>query len=143
MITSTSNSQVKNILLLQNKSKARKKAGQFIVEGSKMVLEALSEHIIKVYVSESFLHNNIEIMKKLHIKLDSNQFEEVSDSVFVHMSDTQTPQGIMAVVSMNGSWTPYFHPIRNHLLYVYKIFKTLAILERLCEWQKEQAFQEL
>lgn len=101
MITSTSNSQVKNILLLQNKSKARKKAGQFIVEGSKMVLEALSEHIIKIYVSESFLHNNIEIMKKLHIKLDSNQFEEVSDSVFVHMSDTQTPQGIMAVVSMN------------------------------------------
>lgn len=102
MITSTSNSQVKNILLLQNKSKARKKAGQFIVEGIKMVLEAPCERIVKVYVSESFLRNNKETVKKLHIKLDSAQFEEVSDSVFIHMSDTQTPQGIMAVVAMNN-----------------------------------------
>lgn len=102
MITSTSNSQVKNILLLQNKSKARKKAGQFIVEGSKMVLEAPSERIVKIYVSESFLRNHQEVIKKLHIKFDSALFEEVSDSVFVHMSDTQTPQGIMAVVAMNN-----------------------------------------
>lgn len=101
MITSTSNSQVKNILLLQNKSKARKKAGQFIVEGVKMVMEAPRERIVKIYASESFLHNNIEIIKKRHTQLDTSLFEEVSDSVFVHMSDTKTPQGIMAVVAMN------------------------------------------
>jgi len=104
MITSTSSSQVKNVITLQKKAKARKKAGHFVVEGSKMVMEAPSERIVKIYVSENFTLNNGDMLKKLQKKFSSNVLETVADSVFAHMSDTQTPQGIMAIASM-PDWT--------------------------------------
>ena len=76
MITSTSNQQVKNLLQLQKKSKARKEQGVFVVEGVKMFREAPADWIVKTYVSQEFL-------KKEEAKT---------------MSDTMTPQGILAVV---------------------------------------------
>ena len=54
MITSTSNPQIKRLLQLQKKSKARTEEGVFIVEGLRMFVEAPEERIEKVYVSESF-----------------------------------------------------------------------------------------
>lgn len=55
MITSTSNQQVKNLLQLQKKSKARKEQGVFVVEGVKMFREAPADWIVKTYVSQEFL----------------------------------------------------------------------------------------
>ena len=40
MITSVQNNQVKNIIKLNQKAKARKEQGLFIAEGRKMFLEA-------------------------------------------------------------------------------------------------------
>lgn len=100
MITSTSSSQVKHILLLQKKAKARREFGEFVVEGHKMVFEAPKERIVKVYASESFYENNSEAVNAA--SFDSKQLEIVSDNVFSRMSDTQTPQGIMAVIKMKN-----------------------------------------
>ena len=58
MITSTSSSQVKHVLLLQKKAKVRKEFKEFVVEGAKMVFEAPKDRIVKVYVSETFEINN-------------------------------------------------------------------------------------
>ena len=55
MITSTSNPQVKNLALLNKKSKERFRQGLFITEGKKMLNEAPREWIHKIYVSESYL----------------------------------------------------------------------------------------
>ena len=49
MITSTSNQQVKNLLQLQKKSKARKEQGVFVVEGVKMFREAPADWIVKIF----------------------------------------------------------------------------------------------
>lgn len=98
MITSTGSSQVKHILLLQKKSKARKEYQEFVVEGAKMVLEAPKDRVVKVYASETYSINNKEILEGL--ALGQEKLELVSDNVFVHMSDTRTPQGIMAVIKM-------------------------------------------
>lgn len=97
MITSTSSSQVKNVLSLQKKAKVRRQTGQFVVEGAKMVLEAPGDRLVKVYVSESFERDNDAYLKELGA---FDRLETVSDNVFLRMSDTQTPQGIMAVVQM-------------------------------------------
>lgn len=99
MITSTSSSQVKHILQLQAKSKARRESREFIVEGHKMVMEAPTDRVVKVYASETFMTNNQLLIQDLtNRNVDT---ESVSDQVFQRMSDTKTPQGIMAVVRMN------------------------------------------
>lgn len=104
MITSTSNQQIKQVSALLKKSKERRVKKSFVVEGPKMVLEAPAEWLKAVYVSESYEKNpeNNNMLKELGKKCKVSQatFEIVADSVFKSVSDTQTPQGIMAVVSM-------------------------------------------
>jgi RNA methyltransferase, TrmH family len=93
MITSTSNKQVKNIIQLNKKSKARKEADVFVVEGLKMFLEAPKEYIQQVYVSETFL------LKENNKKLLGNiKYEVLEDNVFEASCDTKTPQGILSII---------------------------------------------
>lgn len=93
MITSTSNPQVKKLLQLQKKSKVRDEEKVFIVEGLRMYTEIPKERVEKAYISES-LYNR----KKLDLNLDKIPYEILSDSVFGHVSDTKTPQGILCIV---------------------------------------------
>ncbi len=93
LITSTSNPQVKRLLQLQRKSKARNEEGVFVVEGLRMFVEVPQERMEKVYVSET-LYNK----KKHELDWDKLTLEILSDSVFNHVSDTQTPQGILCIV---------------------------------------------
>ena len=92
MITSTSNEQIKNIIQLKEKSRVRKQKKQYVVEGLKMFSEVPKEDLRGVYVSEHFLKEN-------EGKLQGVNFQTVSDSVFKKISDTVTPQGVLAVVA--------------------------------------------
>jgi len=104
MITSTNNQQLKAVSALLKKSKERKEKKAFVVEGPRMVVEAPAESIKAVYVAESFEKHpeHKALLKELEEKCKVAQapFEIVTDSVFKSVSDTQTPQGIMAVVKM-------------------------------------------
>ena len=93
MITSTSNPQVKRLLQLQKKSKARNEEKVFLVDGLRMFSEVPKERVEKVYISES-LYNR----KKLVQDLRDFDVEILSDSVFSRVSDTKTPQGILCIV---------------------------------------------
>ena len=93
MITSTSNPQVKRLIQLQKKSKARNEENVFVVEGLRMFIEVPKERVEKVYVSET-LYNK----KKQELNWNEFPLEILSDSVFKHVSDTQTPQGVLCVV---------------------------------------------
>ena len=104
MITSTSNQQMKNISALLKKSKERKSTKTFVVEGPRMVVETPVDKLKGVYVAEGFAHNtdNKGILKEIQDKCSQANavYEVVADNVFKSVSDTQTPQGIMAVVAM-------------------------------------------
>lgn len=96
MITSITNSRVKNVISLIKKSKARKEQGLFVVEGTRMVKEAPKERIKELYVSENFLmkeENRTFLEKEVGVP-----FEAVKDEIFAKMSDTVTPQGILCVL---------------------------------------------
>ena len=93
MITSTSNAQVKNVMNLIRKSGERRSRGLFVIEGIRMFVEIPKDRIVKIYASESFAYDNKEM-------LCDYDFEMVSDAVYKQMSDTKTPQGIMAIVKM-------------------------------------------
>ena len=64
MISSAQNTQVKNIIKLNQKAKVRREQGLFIAEGRKMFLEAPDDWIEKIYVAESMLEDE-EVMKKV------------------------------------------------------------------------------
>ncbi|WP_394522499.1 TrmH family RNA methyltransferase [Lacrimispora sp. JR3] len=93
MITSSANAKVKQVMSLAKKSKARKLSGLFVAEGLRMFKEIPKDRIDSVYVSESFLKD--ESRKKL---VSGLVYETVADDVFSTMSDTRTPQGILALV---------------------------------------------
>ena len=117
MITSSANSRVKQIIQWQTKAKERRKDGVFLVEGMKLFEEAPIEQIKEVYISKSMaeklsLHQDIDDQtKKKNIESDHDNethynrkkllqtgYEIVADDVFLKMSDTQTPQGILSVL---------------------------------------------
>lgn len=93
MISSTSNAQVKAVAALVKKAKARREQDLFVVEGIRMFREIPAGRLHKAYVSESFLSQpgNETLLGRC-------PWEAVKDEVFKAMSDTQTPQGILALV---------------------------------------------
>lgn len=93
VITSTNNQQIKNIQLLNEKAKFRKETGLFVAEGIKIFLEAPSELISRVYVTESYLNKS-----EYKDKIAALPHEIVKDDVFKKISDTKTPQGILTII---------------------------------------------
>lgn len=95
MITSSSNARVKQLAGWQKKRKARDEDHVFLVEGIRMFVEAPEESVREVYVSESFYQKKKE---ELHLDRWGRKLEILSDSVFSHVSDTRTPQGVLLVM---------------------------------------------
>lgn len=98
MITSTGNSRVRAVRTLMKKPKERKAQGQFIVEGTRMFAELPEDRMVSVYASESYIKLLKEQGRDADRFLKGKSCEIVSDDVMNYMSDTQTPQGILAVV---------------------------------------------
>lgn len=95
MISSTSNSQIKDIIRLQSQAKVRNKTGTFVVEGSRIFEEVPEDRIVKIYVSSSYIDG---VEKTVLDKITKHPYEEVEDHVFRQISDTVTPQGILCIV---------------------------------------------
>ena len=102
MITSANNTQVKNIIQLNQKAKARREQGLFVAEGRKMFGEAPRDWISKVYVTESLTADE-SLMEQIRA-LPEGKAEIVADNVFRQMCDTKTPQGILTVLK-KPVWT--------------------------------------
>lgn len=101
MITSISNTQIKQVCAYVQKAKERRKDQVFVVEGAKMFEEAPADWIIKVYVTETFLQKYTS--KEVDAKLQQVPYETVTEEVFSKMSDTKTPQGVLCVMK----WPQY------------------------------------
>lgn len=112
MITSIANQKVKNVIRLSKKAKERQRQGVFLAEGLRLFEEMPADRLDGIFVSETFLGR--EDHRRL---LDGLVYEEVSDAVFKHMCDTQTPQGILSIVRRPVyEWTDLMQGERTHLL---------------------------
>ncbi len=103
MITSVSNSKVKRVVSLQEKSRARVNENVFVVEGIKMFEEAPIERMQELYIEESLYEEIYTQDGVLKEKIDKCKeadvlVETVSKEVFSKMSDTQSPQGVLCVM---------------------------------------------
>lgn len=87
VITSLDNAKIVEVVKLSDK-KYRKQTGRYVIEGARLVADAVKNYaqIVSVFVSESKQHN---------FNYDNQII--VSDRVFAKMSDTVNSQGILAV----------------------------------------------
>ncbi|MBO4838546.1 MAG: RNA methyltransferase [Lachnospiraceae bacterium] len=105
MITSLSNPLVRRVSLLNKKASLRKEEGLFVVEGRRFAEEIPADRLEQAFASEAFLETEegASLARRLRA-------ETVSEAVMEKMSDTRTPQGILALVRMQETppeaWGP-------------------------------------
>ena len=99
MIESSANGKYKRIQKWMKQARARRKDKVFVVEGWKMVREALERGLVlQLYCSQS---EQSRCKEMLGDNLDEAvAVELMSDTLFSKLSDTVTPQGILGVVKM-------------------------------------------
>lgn len=122
MISSTKNPQIKFLEKLKKSSKFRIEKGLFVVEGIKSIREAYRSCVVdSLYVSEAWLNaekgdrggadtdkrdaDGSGILDRLLEegllnKHQGSRVEVVSEHVFERISDTVTPQGLLALVNI-------------------------------------------
>ncbi len=97
-ITSKENKLIKHIIKLKEK-KYRKEYNEYIIEGVKIVEEAIQEKakIKQIIISEEAI--NSELVQK-HLKEDLTKIEyiQVPESIFKLISEVERPQGVLAVI---------------------------------------------
>ena len=93
-ITSIQNPFIKSLVLLQEKSKARKQSGTFLIEGIREILIAIKGN----YEIETILYLP-EILSEIEIeKLKSNaELIEISKEVYQKLAYRDTTEGILAI----------------------------------------------
>lgn len=98
MITSTSNPKIKRLVGLQKKRKMREEEQVFLTEGLRMFKEAPGEELRELYVSQSFMEKETDLVHQK--EKEANLYAEIlADQVFAHVSDTKTPQGVLCVMA--------------------------------------------
>ena len=101
VITSKENALIKHIGKLKEK-KYRKEYGEYLVEGVKLVKEAIEEKadIQTIIVNEETISSGL-IEKYLKRKLETLEYIQVPNTIFKLLSEVENPQGILAVIKKN------------------------------------------
>ncbi len=99
VITSKENETIKNIKKLKDK-KFRDEAGLYIIEGIKMIEEAIEEKasIKKILICEECLTTG-DLEQKILYEIAKYNCIYVNSKVYNFLTDVVAPQGIMAVVA--------------------------------------------
>lgn len=100
MITSTRNPKIQYIRKLQSQARFRREKAAFVVEGVRLVEEALKSNwdTLLVLHTQGLDKRGKELLRELEGR--NTPIVEVNSRIFGTVSDTQTPQGILAVVSL-------------------------------------------
>ena len=99
-ISSKDNSTIKHIKKLKEK-KYRDEYNEFVIEGIKLIQEAIQEHANIKYIVLCDGCNS-ELIES-HLKYEMAKYEVfyVNENIFKALSDVENPQGIIAVVEKN------------------------------------------
>lgn len=105
MITSKDNPAVRQIRLLQRRRKHRRKTGLFVIEGFKLLEEAVlcDSRIESVLATEDAQDRCSDLLSNLS---DDVEITRVSEQVLSSCSDAVTPQGVLAVLQIPQQAVP-------------------------------------
>ena len=98
MITSSQNPKLKLIRALAGRSKERRKEGAFLAEGVRLVEEALTAKwpFRFVLCAEGLSERGQTLVRRL--KVEGVEVEDIDSSLMKSLSETETSQGIIAVL---------------------------------------------
>lgn len=98
-ITSSANVHVKRAAALLSKPKMRREEGAFAVEGLRLFLDTPESFIEEVFLTDSAAKES-EALREKAAALDrrSVPVHRLEPSLFKNLSDTKTPQGVLAIV---------------------------------------------
>jgi len=104
MITSSQNSKIKLVRALLGRAKERRAANAFVVEGVRLVEEAENSNwgLQFALYDDSLSDRGLRLIKRLED--NKIEVEKVESSIFQSLGETETPQGILAV--LNDSQLP-------------------------------------
>jgi TrmH family RNA methyltransferase len=100
VITSLANPKVKFVCNLQSSRRIRSREGQFVVEGTRLVQDALVAGLTPalIFYTPGWAESSESTTLVRTIEQAGLQSFAVSDEVFAHCSDTETPQGVLAIL---------------------------------------------
>jgi len=101
VITSSQNSKIKLVRALLGRAKERRDANAFVVEGVRLVEEAINTfwRFEAVLYDESLSARGKSLVERL--RSNNVEAEEISQSLMKSLSETETPQGILAVLKLS------------------------------------------
>jgi RNA methyltransferase, TrmH family len=100
MISSTHNPKLKLIRVLQGRAKERRENGAFVVEGVRLVEEAVNANWQIRFVLFDETLNERGRLQVESLKSRGVDVEEISTSLMKSLSETESPQGIVAVLEI-------------------------------------------
>ena len=104
MITSNQNSKLKLVRALQGRAKERREAGAFLAEGVRLVEDALAAgwpFRFVLFGSQLSDRGRALVGRLEGLKVD---VEQVDDALLEAISETETTQGILAVLENEGEY---------------------------------------
>jgi len=101
MITSSQNPKIKLVRALLGRAKERRDANAFVIEGVRLLEEAASgDWRIEIALYDGSLsERGKDLVDRLRLK--GVEIEEVTQTLMKSLSETETPQGILAIVEIN------------------------------------------
>ena len=91
----------KDVSKLIKSSKERKKQGRYVVEGIKMVREAVNQKAaLKVFASKEWWQQNSDNNPAVINEVEKSDYEILDNNVFRDLTDTVSPQGIIAIAKV-------------------------------------------
>ena len=104
VITSKENNLIKHIIKIKNK-KYRDEYNEYLIEGVKLVQEAIEENanIKNIIISEDALNSEL-VNKYLKDELQNIDYIQVTDNIFKLISDVENPQGVLAVIEKDTKY---------------------------------------
>lgn len=106
MITSSQNSKIKLVRALMGRAKERREAGAFVVEGVRLVEEAETRdwRFHFALYNDSLNDRGRSLVERLSAR--GVEVDEVSENLMKALSDTETPQGVLAVLKISSQPIP-------------------------------------
>ena len=102
MITSASNQKLKQVRSLLGRSRNRKSEAAFVAEGVRLIEEAASVQWPMEYIlfDQTLSERGKELLEEIQAK-NLCETIEISPNLMAEISDTETPQGILAVLHLH------------------------------------------
>lgn len=106
MITSNQNAKIKLVRALLGRAKERREANAFVVEGVRLVEEAVNRdwRFETAFYDDSLNERGKLLVERLVSR--GIEVEQVSESIMKSLSETDTPQGILAILQFSNLLIP-------------------------------------